>query len=327
MVRMTQKQIIRVATLSAAILIVVVALDYLVNVVLAPGVQPYTPLATIAIVLVVAPLFTGHLVLQNAKVEKAQAALADERVARVAAVGANMAKTQFLANMSHELRTPLNAIIGYSEMIEEEAQGAGMAACTEDAQKVQRAAHHLLGLINEILDHARLEAGKIELRPALTPLTGVFNDVVEAVRGPATENGNILEASCAADIGSAFIDGARLKQCMLHLASNAAKFTKNGRITLALRSVGEDELEFVVTDTGIGMSEEAQARLFQPFVQADVSVTRQYGGTGLGLATAKQLMDSMGGIIEMESRQGAGSTFTLKLQRGVAPANVVILAA
>jgi signal transduction histidine kinase len=324
---MSKQQIVRVAILSAVILAVVVALDYLINVVLAPGHTPYTPLATAAITLLVTPAAVAYLILQNAKVQTAQAALAEERVARLAADGANMAKTQFLANMSHELRTPLNAIIGYAELVEEEVVSQGMDSSAEDCQRIHRAGRHLLGLINEILEHARLETGKIELRLAPTPLLPLFSEVVDALREVASSNGNTLEADCDADIGAAYVDGARLRQCMMHLANNATKFTKGGAISLSLRAVHEDAFEFTVHDTGIGMSDDTVSRLFQPFVQADASVTRAYGGTGLGLAITKQLVESMGGAVTVVSERGVGSTFTITMRRGAPGSNVVMFAA
>jgi signal transduction histidine kinase len=324
---MTKEQIVRVAILSGAILLVVVALDYLINVVIAPGHTPYTPVVTVAIALAVTPAAITYLLLQNAKVQKAQAALAEERVARQAADGANAAKTQFLANMSHELRTPLNAIIGYAEMVEEETRGAKLDVAAEDSQRIQRSAHHLLGLISEILDHARLETGKTELKPAPTALLAVFNDVAETARAAAAVQGNAFEAHCDPDIGSAYLDVMRLRQCMLNLTSNAAKFTKNGSIRIALTARGEDAFAFAVSDTGIGMPDETVARLFQPFVQADSSVTREYGGTGLGLAITKQLVDAMGGSVGVVSAPGKGSTFTLTMKRSTAGANVVTFAA
>jgi signal transduction histidine kinase len=324
---MTREQIVRVAILSGVILAVVVALDYLINVVIAPGHTPYTPLVTAAIVLLVTPAAIAYLILQNAKVQTAQAALAEERVARQAADGANAAKTQFLANMSHELRTPLNAIIGYAEMVEEETRAAKLDVAAEDSQRIQRSAHHLLGLISEILDHARLESGKMELKPAPTALMALFNEVAETARAAAAVNGNVFEAQCDAEIGVAYLDVMRLRQCMLNLTSNAAKFTKNGRISVRMMAVGDDAFAFEVADTGIGMPRETVARLFQPFVQADSSVTREYGGTGLGLAIAKQLVDAMGGTVSVVSAPGEGSTFTLTMKRSNAGPNVVTFAA
>jgi signal transduction histidine kinase len=324
---MTRDQIVRIAILSAVILAVVVALDYLINVVIAPGHTPYTPLVTAAIVLLVTPAAIAYLILQNAKVQTAQAALAEERVARQAADGANAAKTQFLANMSHELRTPLNAIIGYAEMVEEETRGAKLDVAAEDSQRIQRSARHLLGLISEILDHARLETGKLELKAAPAALLPLFNEVAEMARAAAAANGNSFDAQCDPEIGSAYLDVMRLRQCMLNLTSNAAKFTKNGRIRIAMSANGNDGFSFVVTDSGIGMPDDTVARLFQPFVQADSSVTRQYGGTGLGLAIAKQIVDAMGGSIDVVSAPGKGSTFTLTMKRSNAGANVVTFAA
>lgn len=324
---MTRNQIIRTAILSAVILAVVVALDYLINVVIAPGHTPYTPLTTAAIVLLVTPAAIAYLILQNAKVQTAQAALAEERVARQAADGANAAKTQFLANMSHELRTPLNAIIGYAEMVEEESRSAKLDVAAEDAQRIQRSAHHLLGLISEILDHARLETGKMELKAAPTALLALFNDVTETARAAAAVNGNSFEAHCDPEIGSAYLDVMRLRQCMLNLTSNAAKFTKNGRISVRMTTSGADGFAFEVSDSGIGMSSDTLARLFQPFAQADSSVTREYGGAGLGLAITKQLVDAMGGAISVTSAPGQGSTFTLAMKRSNAGPNVVTFAA
>jgi signal transduction histidine kinase len=321
---MTRAQIIRMAILSAIITVVVVALDYLINVVIAPGHTPYTPLVTIAIVLAVTPAATAYLILQNARVEKAQLALAEERVARLAADGANRAKTQFLANMSHELRTPLNAIIGYAEIIEEDAGTTGVEA---DSQRIQRSATHLLGLINEILDHVKLEAGELRLALSQTELRPLFDEVAEAVRGRVESNGNELIALCDMDVGAAWIDVSRVKQCMMSVAGNAAKFTSNGRVTLRMRAGGDDAFVFEVSDTGVGIAEEALPTLFQPFVQADASLTREYGGTGIGLALTKQLMNAMGGEIAVVSKQGAGSMFTLHFKRGEAPSNVVTLAA
>ena len=202
-----------------------------------------------------------------------------------------------------------------------------MASLLRILERIQKSAHHLLGLINEILDHARLESGKLELRNAPTTLLAVFNEVAETVRVGAAENGNTFKAICDPEIGLAYLDPLRLRQCMLNLTSNAAKFTKNGRVTLAMRAVEGDAFVVEVSDTGIGMSEETVARLFQPFVQADASVTRQYGGTGLGLAITKQLLDAMGGTVSVTSEPGRGSTFTITLRRGDAGANVVTFAA
>jgi len=321
---MTKAQIVRTVVLTAIILAVALAVDYLINVIIAPGVAPYTPLVTGAIVLLVTPAAIAYLLRQNEKMHRAQGALADERVARLAADGANAAKTQFLARMSHELRTPLNAIIGYAEIIEEEPNGVTTAA---DAARINTAAHHLLDMINAILDHVKLEAGELRLHNTHTPLKPVFAAMVEAVAPLAAQNGNVIEAHCAPDIGSAWIDERRLKQCMLAVASNAAKFTKDGRITMRLREDQDGNVVFEVSDTGLGIAEAAQARLFQPFIQADGSLTRTQDGAGLGLSVTKQLMDVMGGSIAVKSAVGHGSIFTLIFPRTMSRSNVVPFAA
>lgn len=230
-----------------------------------------------------------------------------------AAVAANRAKSQFIANMSHELRTPLNAIIGYSEIIEDEYSSAG-TQLLEDARRIQRSGRHLLGLINDILDHSKIEAGRLDLKRSTTRLLPLFQDVVEAVRPESMKNGNELIATCADDIGEAFVDPLRLRQCLLNLAGNAVKFTRNGRVTLDLRKTAlgaAPAIQFRVSDTGIGMSEAVVARLFQPFVQADASTTRDFGGTGLGLAITKKLVNTMHGSVAVSSQEGVGSTFTI----------------
>jgi signal transduction histidine kinase len=185
----------------------------------------------------------------------------------------------------------------------------------------------LLSLISEILDHARLETGKTEMKAAPAALVSLFNEVAETARAAAAANGNSFEAHCDPEIGAAYLDVMRLRQCMLNLTSNAAKFTKNGRIGIRMMAVGDDGFAFEVSDSGIGMAETTVARLFQPFVQADSSVTREFGGAGLGLAITKQIMDAMGGAVSVTSAPGKGSTFTLTMKRSNAGANVVTLAA
>lgn len=320
---MTRSQIVRTALLTTVILAVTVTLDYVVNVLLMPGVTAYTPLTTVGITLLVTPAAIAYLLLQNAKMQRAELALADERVARLAADGANAAKSRFLATMSHELRTPLNGIIGYAEIIEEDAEAGAIAA---DSQRIQRSARNLLGLINSILDHVDLEAGELHLRPSRAELMPVLTDVAATVREAAEANGNSLLVEGSDEVGAAWIDAERLKQCMLHLANNAAKFCKNGTITLRLRVQGETVV-FEAIDTGVGLSKAMQANLFKPFAQGDASFTRGHDGAGIGLAVTKQLMLAMGGDVTATSVEGAGSTFTLMIPRGAAPSNVVTLAA
>ena len=266
------------------------------------------------------PAAIAYLILQNDKTRRAELALADERTARLAADGANAAKSRFLATMSHELRTPLNAIIGYAEIIGEDADTGAIAA---DSERIQRSARHLLGLINGILDHVDLEAGDLHLRPTETDLADLFAEIAQAARPAIEANGNTLSLSCAADVGAVWIDRARLKQCMLHLVSNAAKFCKDGRVSIVMEGCGESSVRFCVRDSGVGIADAARANLFKPFAQGDQSFRRGHDGAGLGLALTKQLMDAMGGAVTVESVEGEGAAFTLAIPRG-APANNVV---
>ncbi|WAJ27811.1 hybrid sensor histidine kinase/response regulator [Antarcticirhabdus aurantiaca] len=230
-----------------------------------------------------------------------------------AAEEANIAKSQFLANMSHELRTPLSAIIGYAEMLIEEAEeGAAASDLGADIRKIESNARHLLGLINDVLDLSKVESGKMDVYAETFDVAEVVADVAATARRLAEKKNNRLTADVAGDAGAMHTDVTRLRQILLNLLSNAAKFTQDGTITLAVRREGES-LVFVVTDTGIGMTPEQLERLFQRFSQADASTTRKFGGTGLGLSLAKVFSAMLGGTIAVESRPGVGSTFTLTL--------------
>jgi signal transduction histidine kinase len=312
---MTRRHYVKIAIISALIIAVTMALDYFVNVILTPGAAYYSPLSTLAIAALVAPSFTYTLVRQSVKTESALAALADEHAARLAADEASAAKTRFLANMSHELRTPLNAIIGYSELIEEESDAHGHASNTEDARRVQRSAHHLLALIEDVLDHAQIESGKLKLEPAITALAPLLAEIADEVRDAAAKNDNRLLIEADSELGSAYLDRKRLKQCMSNLAANAVKFTHGGVVAIKLSVDGVSMLRFEVRDTGIGIAKDAQARLFQPFQQEHQSQTRLYGGTGLGLAITKNIVDAMGGTIDVHSALGVGSTFAILVPR------------
>jgi signal transduction histidine kinase len=234
--------------------------------------------------------------------------------ARETAEAANRTKSEFLSNMSHELRTPLNSVIGYAEIIQEDVALGDVSGAVADAARIQRSATHLLTLINDLLDHSKIEAGKMDINPEVTDLRGIVQDVIESLATRASSNNVALVVNCDPDIGEALIDPIRLKQCLLNIAGNGVKFTKNGTVTLAMRPVtleGVASFRVSVTDTGIGMNTDALSRIFTPFEQADGSTTRNFGGTGLGLAITKALVDAMDGQILVESEAGKGSTFTL----------------
>jgi signal transduction histidine kinase/DNA-binding response OmpR family regulator len=235
---------------------------------------------------------------------------------------ASQHKSAFLANMSHELRTPLNAVIGYSEMLQEIAEDEGLDQLLPDLAKIRDAGRHLLNLINDILDLSKVEAGKMDLYLEEVELAALLDEVRAIVEPLAASSGNRFEVIGEAP-GTLYTDRTKLKQILLNLLGNASKFTESGRIALELRAAS-GALSFVVSDTGIGMTEEQLGRLFQAFSQADASTTRRYGGTGLGLAITKHFCEMLGGRIAVESTPGVGSTFTITLP--AAPAAAVAAA-
>jgi signal transduction histidine kinase/CheY-like chemotaxis protein len=245
-----------------------------------------------------------------------------ERTAELArtrdeAVAASQAKSQFLANMSHELRTPLNAIIGYSEILIEESEDQGLTDFIKDTLKIKSAGKHLLGLINDILDLSKIEAGRMDMYLESFDLTGMVSDVTATITPLVGQNANSLEVHCSDDIGVMYADLTKIRQSLFNLLSNATKFCSNGRITLAVeREADVDEVSWIsfrVTDTGIGMSQEQLGRLFQAFTQADASTTRKYGGTGLGLTITRHFCQMMGGDITVASELDRGTTFTIRV--------------
>ena len=245
--------------------------------------------------------------------------------ARREAEGASRSKSQFLANMSHELRTPLNAIIGYSEMLVEEAEDAGNDAMLADLAKIHSAGRHLLSLINDILDLSKIEAGKMDLFVEDFELGPVIEDVVSTAQPLAEKTGARIETSGLGDLGVMRSDVTRIRQVLLNLLSNACKFTQDGTVRLTV-SREDDQVRFVVSDDGIGMTPEQLERLFQAFTQASASTSAKFGGTGLGLAISRQFCRMMGGDIEVASEEGKGSTFTVTLP-AVAPSRAPEVAA
>ncbi len=229
---------------------------------------------------------------------------------------ASQHKSQFLASMSHELRTPLNAIIGVTEMLREDA--ASLQQDVEPLDRVLGAARHLLGLINQVLDLSKIEAGKLELNPQTVQLLPLIDEVIGTARPLAEQNKNRLVVDGADGLGPLTADPMRLKQILLNLLSNSCKFTKEGEVTLRVRRVadGRDWIELAVADTGIGMTAEQQAKLFEEFSQAEATTAQRFGGTGLGLAITRKLARMMGGDVTVTSEAGKGSIFTVRLPAG-----------
>lgn len=233
---------------------------------------------------------------------------------------ANKHKTQFLAIMSHELRTPLNAIIGLTEAMTSHSERFGTSRALEPLHRVHRNGLHLLELINQLLDLAKIEAGKLELRKEWTHLSSFLFEILETARPLAAKNGNLIKLDIDPDLGSANIDPLRLRQILLNVAGNACKFTNKGTIVLSVRSAcsddGRGKLEFVVTDTGIGMTSDQLSIVFEDFAQATPTTMRQFGGTGLGLSIARRLCELMQGDITATSELGHGSRFRIRIPIG-----------
>ncbi|OQW55806.1 MAG: hypothetical protein A4S17_05730 [Proteobacteria bacterium HN_bin10] len=273
----------------------------------------------------------GDLIAARLKAEEAAETLerrVEERTAQLAiatqrAQAANKAKSVFLANMSHELRTPLNAVIGYSELVAEDLESGDTRGSAADLAKIKNSAHHLLTLINEVLDLSRIEAGKIEIKPAPFDLPALLRGAIDVVKPIASKNGTELRLAIAGHIGCINADETRVRQCVLNLLSNAVKFTQAGAVSVELRPCrigGAPGAAIAVRDTGAGISDSDLARLFQPFVQVDATKTRAHDGAGLGLVITRRLARAMGGDVVAKSELGKGSVFTLYLPLDVAVA-------
>jgi signal transduction histidine kinase len=239
------------------------------------------------------------------------------------AEAANRAKSEFLANVSHEFRTPLNAIIGYAELLHE-LMPVAPATVHADLERINRSAQHLRGLVNTVIELSQLEAGHMPFDVRELDVPSLVADVTSMVLPVVRSNNNVLDVEGAVEAGAFRADVTKVRQILVNLVGNAGKFTRDGRITLSCArraAPGGDEIEFRVADSGIGMTADQLARIrrFEPFVQADASVTRQFGGTGLGLTIAQRFTRMMGGTLSVESEFGRGTSVTLRLPASVTP--------
>ena len=253
---------------------------------------------------------------QRKNAQQLAALVEDLRVAQKNAEAATRAKSEFLASMSHELRTPLNAIILYSELLQEVAEDEGQQSSITDLQRIQSAGKHLLALINGILDLSKIEAGKMTVSLETFEIRAMIDDLLDTVQPLVQTNDNTLTVNCGVSVGRMTADLMKTRQILLNLLSNAAKFTRGGTIVLDVQPCvveGRPSIAFTVTDTGIGMTPEQSSKVFDPFTQADVTTTRKYGGTGLGLALVSRFCRLMDGDVAVDSQLNVGSRFSVRL--------------
>ena len=316
------KQIRKAALMAAIILAVVLPFDYLLAGVLfrEPG-HTYSATLTIVITLLVAPPFSFFLIRQGARLEAAQAQLAEERAGRLfevesardAAEAATRVKSEFLANMSHEIRTPLNGVLGMAQALESRPLDS---ETREMVATIRESGSNLMSILNDVLDLSKIEAGRLDIAPVDTSVLQALRQV-HALFLPTAQDKNVsfLLSSDVPETEVLRFDPVRVRQCVLNLVSNAVKFTRDGQveIKLSVSPTGADRtlVTIEVSDTGIGMDDRTCARLFEAFSQADASTTRKFGGTGLGLAISRRLARMMGGDIVVYSRPGEGSVFVL----------------
>lgn len=262
-------------------------------------------------------IYREHLEEQvEARTEELHTTNQELLVAKQKAEDVSRAKSAFLANMSHELRTPLNAIILYTDLMKEQAEEEGRKQDATDLDRVSGSADHLLRLINDVLDLSKVEAGKMTLASDPVQVEAVVDEVVQGLHPQAAKQGDTLEAEIPAGLPPFLGDATKLRQILYNLLSNACKFTEQGRVKVVVESFQKEAapwLRFLVSDTGIGMSGEHLARIFQDFTQAEESTSRRYGGTGLGLSLSRRLAELMNGSVSVASEPGKGSTFTLEI--------------
>ena len=256
----------------------------------------------------------------SARVRDLEARLAEREAqlaaARALAADAERSKASFLANMSHELRTPLSRILGNCDLLEEDIQDAGLTDSAEEVGRIRAAARHLQALVDDVLDLAAFEVGEVMVDLEDLDLRTLTAEVVAQIRPSAECRSNRVIVQLPPQLPTLRSDGRKVGQCLWNLLSNAAKFTECGQITLTVEPqsrAGRPGMVFLVDDTGIGMTPEEIARLWVPFIQADTSVTREHGGTGLGMALTRRLVEVLNGFIHAESRPGVGTTFRMWL--------------